>query len=257
MKMSPHDYLYRRKTSGENFFYLVKYWIKDGFHVEEITQQRDEDGILSVETILVKEIDPNGKDEWGIPDDKTLDWGWDDTVAYKELISRSRAQPVNSKEMLRVDQCLQDARSKKESLPEGVELGGEVEANIEYLKRVKGRFWQWFYEAGIDPPTTEHSSESLPSGFEYAERLYDYLDLGDTDPESLQYTQLKRVYEAASEDSPEHFIVSYNGLYSALKSAGFYRSSSSNTTQSRKDNLVEMCRRIIRYVEDGEHPDSP
>lgn len=255
--MSPHDYVYHRKTTGDDVFYLVKYWIKDGFQVEEIMPQGDGGSVISVETKLVGKIDPDGKHGWGVPDDQTLDWEWDDTVALKEPISRSRARPANSEEMLRVDQRLQDARRKSERIPEGVELGDKVTADIEYLERVKGRFWQWFYEAGMKPPTDEDSADSLPSGFEYAERLYDYLDLGDTDLEDIQYTQLKRLYKAVKEERPEHFMITYNGMYTALKNAGFYRSSSSNSTQSRKDNLVEMCRRIIRYVEDGDRPNTP
>ena len=254
--MKPQDYVFRREAAGPQVFYLIDFWIKDGFFVDELTKNKGEENIVSVNRHLVQEIDPEAENKMATSEEH-IEWEWDDTVAINEPISRSRSRLDNEREMRRVDQQLQNARSKRESIPEGVELGGKVEADIEYLKRVKGRFWQWFYEAGMEPPTTEDSSDSLPSGFEYAERLYDYLDLDNADPENVQYTELKQLYEAASDESPEHFIVSYNGLYSALKDAGFYRSSSSNTTQSRKDNLVEMCKRIIRYVENGDRPDTP
>ncbi|MBB4089591.1 hypothetical protein [Salinibacter ruber] len=245
--MDYRKYRSRREGAGPKRFILVKYWEPDRMKVRELAKGPSAEKPIEELHYPVQDVNPAKQHRTVDAEGDEAGWDWDDQIAQIP-ISRSRAHPQNKEEMLRADNLLDRRHRELEDIPDDTPGETETQSDIHFLRAVKVEFWLWFSRSDLEIPVDFGSDDPRLSGYEYAEELYDYLDLSSTPPDETGYKHLTDVYEAVSEDRPAAFIISYNGLNKALKKAKLYPTDQ-GSNRSNHEKLTVLLKRITDYVE--------
>ncbi len=249
--MDYRKYRSRREGAGPKRFILVKYWEPNRMKVRELTKGPSAEKPIEESHYPVPDVNPAKQSGTGDVEANQTDWERDGQMSQTP-ISRSRARPQNREEMIRAD-TLHDRRQQElRKIPDDTSAAVRVKSDTRFLKEVIAEFRLWFIDSGLEIPDKVASDESEPTGFYYGRELYDYLDLLNTPPDQVGYQNLKEIYNDIDRDRPGAIPIEYNSLNKALKNADLYPSDPDSGTNY--DKLIELLKRIVDFVEDGERP---